>query len=41
MEKGKKNKKHMETAKKHLGGRHYDAQQDTQRKTYRKMNTKQ
>lgn len=31
----------METAKKHLGGRHYAAQQDTQRKTYRKMNTKQ
>lgn len=31
----------MEAARKHLGGRHCAAQQDTQRKTYRKMNTKQ
>lgn len=39
MEQGKK--KNMEAAKMHLGGRHCAAQQDTQRKTYRKMNTKQ
>lgn len=36
---GKKN--NMEAAKMHLGGRHCAAQQDTQRKTCRKMNTKQ
>lgn len=37
MEQGKKEKKNnMEAAKKHLGGRHCAAQQDTQKKTYRK-----
>lgn len=32
----KKKKNNMEAAKKHLGGRHCAAQQDTQKKTYRK-----